>query len=362
LPPDIPKAWLDVHAREEARLAPYAARSRKASRPGREDGPPPLVRTAYQEDLYRIVHTRAFRRLAHKTQALCAATGDHPRSRLTHTLEVSQIARSVSRALGLNEDLSEAVAMGHDLGHAPFGHAGEKALDSLVPGGFTHQAQSLRIVDTLANGGTGLNLTNDTRDGILKHSKGLGPVFARGADSPATLEGQVVRVSDIIAYLAHDMDDALEEGLLSPGAVPVSILSAFGESSESRENAMVKDLLENTAVVSGKPRFAFSRAMEASMGELRDFMLSSVYRSPLVTRQMTEGAGILKEIYLALMSSKELYDEIPYKHLMRKREEAARDFIAGMTDRFAMKFVEKVRNLPRTEGSQAEASRADGRA
>jgi dGTPase len=344
LPPDPPKARLDSLAREEARLAPYAARSRNASRPAREEGVEPPLRTAYQEDLYRIVHTRAFRRLAHKTQAIGAASCDHCRTRLTHTLEVAQIARSLSRALGLNEDLAEAVAMGHDLGHAPFGHAGEKALNAVVPGGFSHQAQSLRIVDVLAWGGRGLNLTRDVRDGIVKHSKGLGPVFARGADSPATFEGQAVRVADIIAYLAHDMDDALEAGFLSISDIPVDILAAFGDSSESRENAMVKDLLRSTRMLPTGPGFAFSTSMEASMASLRSFMMEKVYRSPSIAREMDEGAAAVRAIYASLMADAELAEEIPLKHLPRTREEAARDFIAGMTDRFALKFLEKIRS------------------
>jgi dGTPase len=245
--------------------------------------------------------------------------------------------------MGLNEDLAEAAAMGHDLGHPPFGHAGERALDALVPGGFSHQAQSLRIVDLLANGGTGLNLTLPVRDGILKHSKGLGPVFAKGDSSPSTFEGQAVRVSDIIAYLAHDLDDALEAGLLRPGEIPVAILAVFGDSHESRENAMVKDLLASTAVSRDGPRFSFSPAMEAGMAALRSFMLEKVYRCPAVTREMAEGAEALRTIYLALTTDSELAEAIPLKHLSRTREEAARDFIAGMTDRFALRYAQTVR-------------------
>jgi dGTPase len=302
------------------------------------------LRTAYQEDLYRIVHTRAFRRLAHKTQAIGAASCDHCRTRLTHTLEVAQISRAISRALGLNEDLAEAVAMGHDLGHAPFGHAGERALDSLVPGGFSHQAQSLRIVDVLAWGGKGLNLTDDVRDGILKHSKGRGPVFVRGRDGPSTLEGQAVRVSDIIAYLAHDMDDALEAGLLKTSDIPVSLLSAFGDTSESRENAMVRDLLINTGVPGTGPAFAFSRPMERDMEKLRAFMDEKVYRCPAIASEMAEGAETVRNIFMSLITDPELAEGLPLKHLSRTREEAARDFIAGMTDRFALKYWESIRD------------------
>jgi dGTPase len=334
---------LDVLAREELALAPYAARSRASARPAAEEGPEPPARTAFQEDLYRIVHTRAFRRLAHKTQALGAASCDHCRTRLTHTLEVAQIARELARALGLNEDLSEAVSMGHDLGHAPFGHAGERVLNSLVPGGFTHQAQSLRIVDSLAWGGRGLNLTCQTRDGILKHSKGLGPIFAKGGDSPLTFEGQAVRAADIIAYLAHDMDDALEAGLLRGRDIPVSLLRVFGDSPESRENAMVRDLLESTRITAAGPRFAFSPGMDRSMASLRDFMLEKVYRCPAVAAEMAEGAETLRSIYLAITADAQLADELPLKHLSRTREEAARDFIAGMTDRFAIRFLERIK-------------------
>jgi dGTPase len=290
------------------------------------------------------VHTRAFRRLAHKTQAIGAASCDHCRTRLTHTLEVAQIARSLSRALELNEDLAEAAAMGHDLGHAPFGHAGEKALNALVPGGFSHQAQSLRIVDLLAWGGRGLNLTHDVRDAIAKHSKGLGPVFARGPESPATFEGQAVRVADIIAYLAHDMDDAVEAGLLKISDIPVSILAAFGESPESREDAMVKDLLASTSVLRNGPRFAFSKSMEENMESLRAFMLEKVYRCPEIAGEMERGAETVKAIYIAVTTDTSLAEEIPLKHLSQTREEAAKDFIAGMTDRFAIRFLEKIRS------------------
>jgi dGTPase len=329
---------------EHPGLAPYAARSSAASRPVAEEARGSGLRNPYREDLHRIVHTRAFRRLAHKTQAIGAASCDHCRTRLTHTLEVAQIARTLARALALNEDLAEAAAMGHDLGHAPFGHAGEKALDSVVPGGFRHQAQSLRIVDLLAWGGKGLNLTDDVRDAILKHSKGLGPVFARGRERPATFEGQAVRVADIIAYLAHDMDDAIEAGLLKISDIPVSILAAFGESPESREDAMVNDLLDSTRVLADGPRFAFSPSMEESMESLRSFMLEKVYRCPEIASEMAAGAETVRAIYGAVTTDASLFEEIPLKHLSRTREEAAKDFIAGMTDRFAIKFLERVRS------------------
>src|SRR5213595_203174 len=221
-----------LEARERAILAPQAAKSAESRgrlRPEREDD----VRPAFQRDRDRIIHSKAFRRLRHKTQVFFAPTGDHYRTRLTHTLEVSQIARTIAKVLRLHEELTESIALGHDLGHTPFGHAGERVLDTLIPGGFRHYEQSLRIVDVLENDGRGLNLTWEVRDGIEKHSKGKsGPPVGLPPDRrPATVEGQIMRVADLIAYVNHDIDDATRAGLLEPQDLPRDAVGILGGTS-----------------------------------------------------------------------------------------------------------------------------------
>src|ERR671923_1543793 len=218
-----------LEARERQILAPQAAKSadsRGRLKPEPEDD----VRPAFQRDRDRIIHSKAFRRLKHKTQVFFAPTGDHYRTRLTHTLEVSQIARTIAKVLRLHEELTEAIALGHDLGHTPFGHAGERVIDSLMPGGFNHYVQSLRIVDVLENDGKGLNLTWEVRDGIAKHSKGKSglPVGADPEHRASTIEGQIARVADIIAYVNHDIDDAIRAGILDPETLPKERVEVLG--------------------------------------------------------------------------------------------------------------------------------------
>ena len=206
------------------------------------------IRTCFQRDRDRIIHAKAFRRLKHKTQVFLAPKGDHYRTRLTHVLEVSQIGRTIARALRLNEDLTEAIALGHDLGHTPFGHAGEAILREIHPGGFDHYKQSLRVVDCLEKGGKGLNLTYEVRDGIVKHSKGKGRISPEAeADKADTLEGQVVRISDVIAYLNHDLDDALRAGVIKKSDIPKKITKILGDTHSKRIDAMVKDFVYNSA-------------------------------------------------------------------------------------------------------------------
>ncbi|MDR1165945.1 MAG: deoxyguanosinetriphosphate triphosphohydrolase [Deltaproteobacteria bacterium] len=335
-PPQITLAG--ILAREESALSPHAALSRAATRLYPEDEPSPY-RAPFQLDRDKIVQTRAFRRLAHKTQVFPVSAGDHYRTRLTHTLEVSQIARTVARALGLNEDLAEAISMGHDLGHAPFGHAGERVLNRLCPGGFRHQEQSLRIVDALARDGAGLNLTLPVRDGILKHSKGQGPILVPPPAGPSTYEGLAVRVADILAYLAHDMDDALEADLLRVGEIPISLLEAFGETTESRENALISDLLLNSRQTESELSLAFSPQMLENMTALREFLFLKVYRHPKVVAEMDRGAQIIEKIWKAILASPELYRSLPLKRLADTQAEAIKDFIAGMTDRFALNYL-----------------------
>ena len=231
---------------EAAGLASQAVLSSQSR--GRERPEPECpIRTAFQRDRDRILHSKSFRRLKHKTQVFLSPEGDHYRTRLTHTLEVTQIARTISRALNLNEDLTEAIGLGHDLGHTPFGHAGEAILNEIVPGGFRHYEQSLRVVDRLESDGQGLNLTWEVRDGILKHSKGAGAVFThQDQGRPATLEGQAVRVSDIIAYVNHDIDDAIRSGLIQASDIPNEVTEVLGHSHSKRINTLVSDVIHAT--------------------------------------------------------------------------------------------------------------------
>src|SRR5919199_2432416 len=216
-----------LEAEEETRLSPFAAKSRDATGRLHPEEPDPM-RPAYQRDRDRIIHSKAFRRLKHKTQVFIAPQGDHYRTRLTHTVEVTQVARSVARALRLNEDLVEAIALGHDLGHTPFGHAGEEAMAEVLPGGFRHNEQSVRVVEYLEKGGRGLNLTHAVKEGILKHSKVRKSVADLGWGFAETLEGQLVKICDSLAYVAHDIDDAIRAGLLDPGDIPEQFVEVFG--------------------------------------------------------------------------------------------------------------------------------------
>src|SRR6188472_1229375 len=236
-----------LEQREREILAPQASKSGDTKGRVRKEEEDP-IRPAFQRDRDRIIHTKAFRRLKHKTQVFFAPTGDHYRTRLTHTLEVSQIARTIAKVLRLHEELTEAIALGHDLGHTPFGHAGERVLDSLMPGGFRHYEQSLRIVDVLENDGRGLNLSFEVRDGIGRHSKGKdgSPVGMDPAKRAATLEGQIMRVADLIAYVNHDIDDAVRAGVLEEQALPREAVATLGASSSARIARMVKDVVTET--------------------------------------------------------------------------------------------------------------------
>src|SRR4051812_20532221 len=250
-----------LEEREREILAPQAARSAESRgrlHPETEDD----VRPAFQRDRDRIIHCKAFRRLKHKTQVFFAPTGDHYRTRLTHTLEVSQIARTIAKVLRLHEELTEAIALGHDLGHTPFGHAGERVIDSLMPGGFNHYEQSLRIVDVLENSGQGLNLTWEVRDGIAKHSKGKSgaPVGMPADLRSATIEGQIMRVADLIAYVNHDIDDATRAGILNAADLPKEPVRLLGGSSSARIGTLVKDVVTET-LAGGLTEIRMSEAM-----------------------------------------------------------------------------------------------------
>ena len=330
-----------LEEREREILAPQAARSgdsRGRLRPENEDP----IRPAFQRDRDRIIHCKAFRRLKHKTQVFFAPTGDHYRTRLTHTLEVSQIARSISKVLRLNEELTEAIALGHDLGHTPFGHAGERVLQQLVPGGFEHYEQSLRIVDMLERDGQGLNLTWEVRDGIARHSKGKHgvPVGADPEHRASTIEGQVARVADIIAYVNHDIDDAVRAGLLTDDDLPPERVQVLGRSSSERIGRMVTDVVLHT-LEGGMTEIRMSQhILQATVG-LRSFLFDAVYENEVATAEFKKAAGILGGLW-------EKVREHPEEFLDLRTIEnegldaAARDFVAGMTDRYAVNLYEQL--------------------
>src|SRR5512147_3287736 len=281
----------ELEAREREILAPQAAKSadsRGRLRAEAEDD----IRPAFQRDRDRIVHCKAFRRLKHKTQVFFAPTGDHYRTRLTHTLEVSQIARSIAKVLRLNEELTEAIALGHDLGHTPFGHAGERVLQSLVPGGFEHYEQSLRIVDVLEADGRGLNLTWEVRDGIARHSKGKYgvPVGADPAHRASTIEGQIARVADIIAYVNHDIDDAGRAGLLREEDLPAERIAVLGATSSERIGRMVTDVVLKTLECGLAEIRMSDRILDATVG-LRSFLFDAVYENDIATAEFKKAAG-----------------------------------------------------------------------
>jgi dGTPase len=332
----------ELEARERTELAPLAmksADSRGRERPEAEDP----IRPAFQRDRDRIVHCKAFRRLKHKTQVFFSPAGDHYRTRLTHTLEVSQIARTIAKVLRLQEELTEAIALGHDLGHTPFGHAGERVLDTLVPGGFNHYEQSLRVVDVLeGDGRTGLNLTWEVRNGIAKHSKGKHglPVGAPPELRSATIEGQIARVADIIAYVNHDIDDAVRAGLLTEASLPAGPVAILGGSSSQRIGRLVTDVVTQT-LAGGVTEIRMSDDVLQAMLDLRDFLFAAVYENDVATAEFRKAAGILGGLW-------EKVRERPAEFLDTATIEAegldaaTRDFVAGMTDRYAVRLFERL--------------------
>ena len=326
--------------RERDILAPQAARSadtRGRLAPEPEDD----IRPAFQRDRDRVIHSKAFRRLKHKTQVFFAPTGDHYRTRLTHTLEVSQIARTIAKVLHLHEELTEAIALGHDLGHTPFGHAGERVLGSLVPGGFNHYEQSLRIVDVLENDGRGLNLTWEVRDGIARHSKGKrgAPVGADPSMRASTLEGQIARVADLIAYVNHDIDDAIRAGLLQESDLPADAVAVVGHSSSERIGRMVADVVHATLAVELR-EIQMSQEVLDAMLTLREFLFGAVYENEISTSEFRKAHGILSGLWEKVSEQPEVY--LDARTLEQEGTTAAlRDFIAGMTDRYAVALYER---------------------
>ena len=324
-------------------LSPLAAKSDE-SRGRRKPEKPCHIRPAFQHDRDRIIHCRAFRRLKHKTQVFLAPKGDHYRTRLTHTIEVSQIARTISKALALNEDLTEAIALGHDLGHTPFGHAGEYALNEVVPGGFHHWEQSLRVVDELAFEGKGLNLTWEVRDGILKHSKGRNnPIITtRTQDLPATLEGKIVRVADIVAYTNHDLQDAIAAGLIKPGEVPKECVEVLGKNHSQRINTMVTDIIMETMRLN-KNAVAMSPAALEATERLKTWLFERVYENGEVQREFKKTQRIVQELYHHFIENPEVLLRLAdKKELEYDIASEARDFIAGMSDSYALHIFEEL--------------------
>ena len=317
-------------AREElTRLSPRAAKAVQTRGRLRPDEPC-AVRTCYQQDTDRIVYSKAFRRLKHKTQVFLQPEGDHYRTRMTHTLEVSRIARTIARSLRLNEDLTEAIALGHDLGHTPFGHAGEYALREVLDWPFNHNEQSLRVVDVIEREGRGLNLTHEVRMGILTHT---------GDKPPETLEAAVVRLSDRIAYINHDIDDAIRAGILQNSDIPRDILEILGQTHSQRINTLVLDVIASTGdgdAIRQTPEIA------AAMERLHEFMFERVYRNPVAKGEESKAREIVKQLYGHYLARPEALPE-EYQRI-RERDGTSRavcDYIAGMTDKYAIyKFSE----------------------
>lgn len=288
-----------------------------------------IMRTEFQRDRDRIIHSKSFRRLMHKTQVFLAPEGDHFRTRLTHTIEVSQIARTIARSLNYNEDLTEAIALGHDLGHTPFGHNGEMVLNSIHPGGFEHNLQSLRVVDVLESTASrkGMNLTEEVRDGIVGHTGGY---------MPFTLEGQIVKISDRIAYINHDIDDAIRSGVISIEDIPESALDLFGRSHRERINSLVIDVIKNSE---GKDQICQSPAYKEELTSLRTFMFANVYKSSRVKKEedLAKVEVVVSSLYKYFIDHP---DRLPEDLKVIAKEdgiaEAAKDWVAGMTDRFAL--------------------------
>ena len=317
-------------AQEHTLLSPHACLADQSRGRERKEEECP-IRTCFQRDIDRIVYSKAFRRLKHKTQVFLQPEGDHYRTRMTHTLEVNRIARTIARALGLNEDLTEAIALGHDLGHTPFGHAGERLLNSLMPGGFAHYQQSLRVVDRLEKEGEGLNLTWEVRNGIVCHTKG---------QQAATLEGQTVRLADQIAYINHDIEDALRGKIIYPMDIPLSVSNLLGFTHSKRISTLVEDVIESSWE---QDAISQSPAIGEAMATLREFMFESVYTNPVAKGEESKAQDMLRRLFECYVSDP---DRLPPEFQdIREREGVERavcDYIAGMTDKYAVEKFSKL--------------------
>ena len=321
-----------LELRELEYLSPYATKSKESL--GRKEKEAECdLRPVFQRDRDRILHSKSFRRLKQKTQVFLLPSGDHYRTRLTHTLEVSQNARTIAKALRLNEDLVEAISLGHDLGHTPFGHAGERALDEICPLGFRHNEQSVRVVEHLEKDGKGLNLTREVLDGILTHQT---------ASQPMTLEGQIVRLSDKIAYVNHDIDDAIRGGILSEADIPPKFRMVLGNSTKERLNTITHDVITNSMDQSA---IQMSEEVEEAMQGLRRFMFDNVYRNPLAKQEEHKAVEMVKNLYCYYM---EHVEKLPQEYLQLmemngdSKEQIICDYIAGMTDNYAVKTFQEI--------------------
>jgi dGTPase len=330
--------------REEA-LSPHAAKS-KFSRGRLKREEPCPIRTSFQRDRDRIIYSKAFRRLKHKTQVFIAPLGDHYVTRLTHTLEVSQIARTIARALNLNEDLAEAIALGHDLGHTPFGHIGEEVLNELYQDGFKHNEQSLRVVDLLEKEGQGLNLTWEVRDGILNHSKGQAEILGEGWGDANTLEGQICKIADIVAYVNHDVEDAIRAGIISQNDLPEPVLATLGYVHSQRINTLVRDIINCSWPVSVNDNLTnatigMSPEVLEATNILRQFLFDKVYYPSLAGEDSVRAQKVLRLLYSHFLEHE---DKLPreFASLPDNRERKVIDHIAGMTDQYALRLAEEI--------------------
>lgn len=329
----------------EQSLSPYAAKSQSSRGRLKWEKPCP-IRTDFQRDRDRIIHSKAFRRLKHKTQVFVAPLGDHFVTRLTHTLEVSQIARTISRALNLNEDLTEAIALGHDLGHTPFGHMGEEVLNELYPDGFKHNEQSLRVVDLLEREGQGLNLTWEVRDGIVNHSKSQADILGMGWGEIGTLEGEVCKIADIVAYINHDIGDAIRAGIITEDDLPESVVAVLGDSPSQRINTLVCDIIDYSWSASGydnsgKSIIGMSSQILKTANELRDFLFDKVYNPSLAGDEAEKARKVLCLLYSYFLTHEE---RLPEEYTCRDDsiERKVVDHIAGMTDQYALRVAEEI--------------------
>ncbi len=322
----------EIEQWEEEYLSPYASKSRYSK--GRDVKEEECdLRPVYQRDRDRILHSNSFRRLKDKTQVFLAPEGDHYRTRLTHTLEVSQNARTIAKALRLNEDLTEAIALGHDIGHTPFGHAGERALARVCPEGFEHNVQSVRVVEVLEKRGAGLNLTKEVRDGILNHkTKGM----------PSTLEGRIVRYSDKIAYIHHDMDDAIRGKILCEEDIPRELRNTLGDTTTKRFDCFTHDIIRNSA---DRDDICMSDEIAEAMKELRQFMFDNVYTNPVVKSEERKAERLVEYLYDHFLHC---HDELPEEYMMlvnergTSLERAVCDYVSSMSDRYAVNIFNEL--------------------
>lgn len=335
--------------REQDFLSEYSTKSDTAGK-RRQEEKDCNIRTPFQLDRDRIVYSNAFRRLKHKTQVFLSPLGDHYRTRLTHTLEVAQISRNIARTMRLNEDLAEAIALGHDLGHTPFGHGGETALTEAYSPHFSHSDQSLRVVDILENKGKGLNLTREVRDGILKHSKGFGSIMpSTPGETAITAEGRLVRIADIIAYLNHDLDDALRGQVIAPFDVPEICTKKLGKTHSQRASVMIEDLVYNSGPKNGKLVLDMSKETFHAMTILRKFLYDKVYRSPAVHNEFIKAKKVIIGLYhyflndpIALQKELEKMEMAPWDEDSTPLKRSVCDVIASMTDRYALELYQKL--------------------